>query len=533
MLFAGRRDHTLPRSGLALVDRRAMPGGDGTTEGESGMGVMGTRAQEIWFVTGSQHLYGPETLEQVASNSRAIAGSLDGEAGLPVRVVWRPVVTTAEAILAVCREANDAEACVGLVLWMHTFSPAKMWIAGLKALRKPFLHLHTQFNRELPYRTIDMDFMNLNQAAHGDREFGFLTARMRLPRKVVVGFWRDAETVGEIDCWARAARGWAESQRLKVARFGDNMRNVAVTEGDKVEAQAVFGYAVSGFGIGDLTDRMAGFSEAEVDRLVEEYRAQYRVAAEHNRGESLKVAARIELGLRAFLVEGGFGAFTDTFEDLHGMGQLPGIATQRLMADGFGFGGEGDWKTAALVRTMKVMAEGLPGGTSFMEDYTYDFGTAGGGESSVLGSHMLEICPTIAAGQPSVEVHPLGIGGNADPVRLVFTSPAGPAVVASVVDMGSRFRMIVNEVDVVAPREELPRLPVARTLWLPKPSLKVAAAAWIYAGGAHHTGFSQALTTEHLADFAEMAGVELVRIDGETRIAELRRELLWSDAAYR
>ena len=493
----------------------------------------GLKAKEIWFITGSQHLYGPETLEQVAANSRSIAGSLDGESSLPVRVVWKPVLTTADQILALCREANNAENCVGLVLWMHTFSPAKMWIAGLTALRKPFLHLHTQFNRELPYSSIDMDFMNLNQAAHGDREFGFITARLRLARKVVVGYWKDPETVAEIGSWVRAALGWGESQHLKVARFGDNMRNVAVTEGDKVEAQKVFGYTVSGFGIGDLTDRMAGFSEDEVSKLIDEYREQYTIAKQHERQDSLAVAARIELGMRAFLTEGGFGAFTDTFEDLHGMGQLPGIATQRLMASGFGFGGEGDWKTAALVRIMKVMAEGLPGGTSFMEDYTYDFADGDGRESTVLGSHMLEICPSIAAGKPTLEVHPLGIGGKADPVRLVFTSPAGPAVVASIVDMGSRFRMIVSEIDVVTPKQDLPKLPVARTLWLPKPNLKVAAAAWIYAGGAHHTGFSQALTTEHLADFAEIAGIELVRIDAETRIPQLRRELLWSDAAYK
>ena len=487
--------------------------------------------KEVWFVTGSQHLYGPEALKQVADHSRAIASSLDRESGLPVHVVHKPVLTTPEQILSLCREANSAEDCIGLILWMHTFSPAKMWIAGLTSLRKPFLHLHTQFNRELPYATIDMDFMNLNQAAHGDREFGFITARLRLARKVVVGHWQDPETIAEIATWTRAALGWDESQHLKVARFGDNMRNVAVTEGDKVEAQRVFGYTVSGYGIGDLTDRMAQFSDAEVDKLVAEYREQYSMAKQHDRADSLKVAARIELGLRAFLTEGGFGAFTDTFEDLHGMGQLPGIAAQRLMGSGFGFGGEGDWKTAALVRIMKVMAQGLPGGTSFMEDYTYDL--AAGSDPVILGSHMLEICPSIAADKPSIEVHPLGIGGKADPVRLVFTSPAGPAVVASIVDMGNRFRMILNEIDVVVPKHEFPKLPVARTLWLPKPNLKVAAAAWIYAGGAHHTGFSQALTAEHLADFAEIAGIECVRIDADTRIPQLRRELLWSDAAYK
>ena len=491
---------------------------------------MNNAAQkEIWFVTGSQHLYGPGPLAKVAENSQAIAASLDQETAIPVRVVFKPVLTTADEILRLCREANNAEDCIGLVLWMHTFSPAKMWIAGLTALRKPFLHLHTQFNRELPYSTIDMDFMNLNQAAHGDREFGFITARLRLARKVVVGFWKDAETVEEIGTWVRAALGWHESQTLKVARFGDNMRNVAVTEGDKVEAQKVFGYTVSGFGVGDLTDRMAQFSDADVARLVSEYRDTYTITAEHDREDSLTVAARIELGLRAFLTEGGFGAYTDTFEDLHGLGQLPGIATQRLMADGFGFGGEGDWKTAALVRIMKVMAAGLPGGTSFMEDYTYDFA----GTPKILGSHMLEICPTIAAAKPTLEVHPLGIGGKADPVRLVFTSPAGKAVVGCIVDMGNRFRMIVNDIDVIVPEHEFPKLPVARTVWLPEPTLKVAAAAWIYAGGAHHTGFSQALTMQHMEDFAEIAGIELVRIDSETKLHELRRELTWSDAAYR
>ena len=486
---------------------------------------------ELWFVTGSQHLYGPGPLQQVAENSAKIAAALDAADAIPVRVVAKPVMVNADGISKLCQEANSNESCIGLVLWMHTFSPAKMWIAGLTALRKPFLHLHTQFNRELPYSTIDMDFMNLNQAAHGDREFGFITARLRLARKVVVGFWGDSETQQEIGTWSRAALGWHESQHLKVARFGDNMRNVAVTEGDKVEAQKVFGYTVSGYGIGDLTDRMAQFSDAEVAKLVAEYHDTYTVPSGHDRADSLAVAARIELGLRAFLEEGGFGAFTDTFEDLHGMEQLPGIATQRVMAAGYGFGGEGDWKTAALVRIMKVMAQGLSGGTSFMEDYTYDFA----GTPQILGSHMLEICPSIAdlGTKPTLEVHPLGIGGKADPVRLVFTSPAGPAVVASIVDMGNRFRMIVNEIDVVVPKQELPKLPVARTLWLPKPSLKVAAAAWIYAGGAHHTGFSQALTMEHLEDFAEIAGIELVRIDAETRLPQLRRELVWSDAAYK
>jgi len=476
---------------------------------------------EIWFVTGSQHLYGAEALAKVAENSQKIAASLDAESAIPVKVVFKPILTTSDEIRELCREANNAKNCIGLVLWMHTFSPAKMWIAGLKSLAKPFLHLHTQFNRELPWSTIDMDFMNLNQAAHGDREFGFITARLRLPRKVVVGFWQDAATIAEIAAWTRAAAGWNESQNLKVARFGDNMRDVAVTDGNKVSAEAQFGYSVNGYGIGDLVDRMNQFGDSDVDKLVAEYRDAYTIAKTHDRPDSLRNAARIELGLRAFLEEGGFGAFTDTFQDLHGLDQLPGIAAQRLMADGYGFAGEGDWKTAALVRIMKVMASGMHGGTSFMEDYTYDFS----GTPKVLGSHMLEICPSIAAERPSLEVHPLGIGGKADPVRLVFTAPSGPAVVASLVEMSHGYRLVVNEIDVIQPDEALPNLPVARAVWLPKPSLKVAAAAWIYAGGAHHTGFSQALTTEHLEDFAEIAGIELLVIDADTRLRELRQQL--------
>jgi len=483
---------------------------------------------EIWFVTGSQHLYGAEALAQVAKHSQTIAASLSAETAIPFKVVFKPVLTTPEEVRGLCREANNSESCIGLVLWMHTFSPAKMWIAGLTSLTKPFLHLHTQFNRELPWSSIDMDFMNLNQSAHGDREFGFITARLRLARKVVVGHWQDPQTIADVATWTRAAAGWHESQNLKVARFGDNMREVAVTEGDKVAAQAQLGYSVNGYGVGDLVARMSQVTDAEIDKLVKEYRETYSIAKEHDRPDSIRAAAKIEIGLRGFLEEGGFGAFTDTFEDLHGLEQLPGIAVQRLMADGYGFGAEGDWKTAALVRTMKVMAHGLPGGTSFMEDYNYDYS----GTPKILGSHMLEVCPSIAAGKSSLEVHALGIGGKADPVRLVFTAPSGPAVVASLVDMGNRFRMIVNEVEVIQPDQALPKLPVARAVWLPKPSLRVAAAAWIYAGGAHHTSFSQALTMEHLEDFVEIAGVEMVRIDAETRLTQFRKELRWSEATY-
>jgi L-arabinose isomerase len=476
---------------------------------------------EIWFVTGSQHLYGPETLAQVARHSEEIASFLGSERSIPVKVVFKPILTTSEQIRSLCLEANNQKNCIGLVLWMHTFSPAKMWIAGLKSLSKPFLHLHTQFNRSLPWSSIDMDFMNLNQSAHGDREFGFLATQMRLARKVVVGFWQDSVTVSEITAWIRAAAGWHESQNLKVARFGDNMREVAVTEGNKVLAEVQLGYSVNGYGMGDLVARINQVADVEADRLIVEYRESYSIAKQHDVLEPLRVAARIELGLRAFLEEGGFGAFTDTFQDLQGLSQLPGIAVQRLMADGYGFGGEGDWKTAALVRTMKVMAQGMTGGTSFMEDYTYDFS----GTPKVLGSHMLEVCPSIAAEKPTLEIHPLGIGGKSDPVRLVFTAPDGPAVIASLVDMGNRFRLIVNEVDVIQPEHPLPKLPVARAIWVPRPSLKVAAAAWIYAGGAHHTGFSQALTMDHMQDFAEIAGVELIVIDAETRLRELRNQL--------
>jgi L-arabinose isomerase len=493
------------------------------------MGMMtDLRTLEVWFVTGSQELYGPAALAKVAEHSQEIAEFLGQSAVIPVNVIFKPVMKGPDAIRALCREANNTDACIGLVLWMHTFSPAKMWIAGLSLLTKPFVHLHTQYNQRLPYGSIDMDFMNLNQAAHGDREFGFITARLRLARKVVVGFWQDPDVIAELAAWTRAAVGWHESQHLKVARFSDNMREVAVTDGDKVAAQARLGYSVSAYGIGDLVAVMHQIGDAEVDKLVAEYRETYTIAPDHDKPDSIRVAAKIELALRAFLEAGNFGAFTDNFEDLHGMRQLPGIATQRLMASGYGFGGEGDWKTAALVRTMKVMAQGLPGGTSFMEDYTYDFVDP----PVILGSHMLEICPSISSDKPTLEVHPLGIGGKEDPVRLVFTADSGPAVVASLVDMGNRFRLIVNEVDVIPPAEALPKLPVARAVWLPQPSLKAAAAAWIYAGGAHHTSYSRALTFEHLEDFAEIAGIELLRIGKDTTIEAFRKELRWNETSY-
>jgi L-arabinose isomerase len=495
--------------------------------------MIDLKQYEVWFVTGSQHLYGPETLEQVAEHSRTIAHALSDSAQIPVGVVFKPVVKTPDEIYQLALEANTTKNCVGLIAWMHTFSPAKMWIAGLRALQKPFVHLHTQFNRDIPWAEIDMDFMNLNQSAHGDREFGFIGSRMRLERKVVVGHWQDDDVQAGLGAWARAACAWHDAQGARFARFGDNMREVAVTEGDKVNAQMRMGYSVSGYGVGDLVRYVNEVADSEVDRQIEEYGDQYAVDAAlrpgGNRHQSLRDGARIELGIRRFLEQGNFKGFTTTFEDLHGLVQLPGLGPQRLMADGYGFAGEGDWKTAALVRAMKVMSAGLQGGTSFMEDYTYHLNRSG---HKVLGAHMLEICPTIAATKPAIEVHPLGIGGKADPVRLVFDAKTGPAVNASIVEMGNRLRMIVNLVDAVPTDEPLPKLPVARALWVPQPDLKISAATWILAGGAHHTGFSFDLTAEHLEDFAEMAGMEFLLIDKTTTIAGFKKELRWNDLYY-
>lgn len=486
-------------------------------------------SQQLWFVTGSQHLYGPETLAQVARDAKEISAALHADLLIPVEVVWKPTVKTPDEVYALCRDANADDHCIGLVTWMHTFSPAKMWIAGLTALKKPFVHLHTQFGAQIPWSEIDMDFMNLHQSAHGGREFGFMCSRLRKNRSVLVGHWQDPEIRQELSDWARVAKAWQCSQTLKVARFGDNMREVAVTEGDKVEAQIRFGYAVNGFGMGDLKAFVDKVSESQIAEMMAEYEKQYQISPAAS-ADAIKEQARIEIGLRAFLVEGGFGAFTTTFENLHGFKQLPGLAVQRLMEEGYGFGAEGDWKTAAMLRIMKVMGEGLAGGTSFMEDYTYHFAASG---DKVLGSHMLEICPSIASGAVSLEVHPLGIGGKEDPARLVFNSPAGPAINVSPVDMGNRFRILVNEVDAVVPDADLPRLPVARVLWVPKPSLKVGASAWILAGGAHHTVYSQQLKTEHIEMFAEMADVELVVIDADTRLRQFKQELRWNEVAYK
>lgn len=498
------------------------------------MSAVNTR--EVWYVTGSQQLYGQETLDKVGAHSREIAAHLSDQ--LPVRVVCKPTLTGPEAISQMCLEANAAPECVGLITWMHTFSPAKMWVNGLNQLTKPLAHLHTQYNRELPWSEIDMGFMNLNQSAHGDREYGFILARLRLDRKIVVGHWQDSAVIAELDSWSRVACAVAESRRLKIVRFGGmNMREVAVTGGDRLEAQIQLGWSTNGYGVGDLVVQIADVRDAEVDQLVEEYEAQYRLVAELRRDgarrESLRYAARQEIGIRAFLTEGGYGAFTTTFEDLHGLKQLPGLAVQRLMADGYGFGAEGDWKAAGLVRLMKVVAAGRKGGVSFMEDYTYHLVE---GQETILGAHMLEICPSIADGEegkPSLEIHPLSIGGKGDPCRLVFNAAPGPSVAASIIDVGGRMRMVVQEMDAVRAEHAMPKLPVARALYVPRPDFRRGCQAWLLAGGAHHTSFSQAVTGEQLSDLAGMLGIECVRIGNDTDLAGLKNELRWNDAAYR
>ncbi len=496
--------------------------------------IPNLKTLEVWFVTGSQHLYGPETLATVAEHSQKIAAAFNSSKTIPVSVVFKPTVKTPDEIYNICEAANIEKKCIGIITWMHTFSPAKMWINGLKILQKPICHLHTQFNRDIPWSTIDMDFMNLNQSAHGDREFGFIMSRMRIERKVVVGHWQSAEVHEQINTWCRAAAAWADMQQAKFVRFGDNMRQVAVTDGDKVEAQLKFGYSVNTHGIGDLVAVIKNVKKKEVDDLCETYNKEYKLTPSLKAGgkqhQSLRDAAEIELGMRKFLVDGDFKGFTDTFEDLHGMKQLPGIASQRLMASGYGFGGEGDWKTSAIVRAMKVMASGLKGGNSFMEDYTYHFEPK---NNLVLGSHMLEICPSIVNAKPTCEIHPLGIGGKADPVRLVFNVDGGAALNASLVDMGNRFRLLVNEVTAVKPQHALPKLPVARVLWKPLPDMQTACAAWILAGGAHHTCYSQNLTKNHLQDFAEMAGIEMVLIGDGTKIYDFKNQLRWSEVYYK
>jgi len=488
---------------------------------------------EVWFITGSQDLYGPETLAQAARHAQEIAQYLDMHTSIPVKVVYKPIVKNTDEIFETISAANIAKNCIGIITWMHTFSPAKMWIRGLGILKKPLLHLHTQFNRDIPWDTIDMDFMNLNQSAHGDREFGFIVSRMRINRKVVTGFWQDHDVLSKINVWARASAAWHDWQGARFVRFGDNMRYVAVTDGDKVEAEMKFGFSVNTYAIGDLVAEIDKVTDKEVDNLVAVYEESYTLAdnvkASGNQRQHVVDAARIELGLKKFLEAGSFKGFTDSFEDLHGMIQLPGIAAQRLMEQGYGFAGEGDWKTPALVRACKVMATGLKGANAFMEDYTYHFDPE---NSMVLGSHMLEVDASLANGKPRLEVHPLGIGGKADPARLVFNAAGGPALNASLVDMGNRFRLIVNTVEGVEVENNLPKLPVARVLWKPLPDMKTACTAWIYAGGAHHTVYSQNLSPEYLEDFARIADIELVKIDQNTTLEQFENELKWSEVYY-
>ena len=488
------------------------------------MKAFGDRA--VWFVTGSQALYGDEALGQVARHARQIAEGLDGSPAVPVRIIPQPVVTSPDSIARLLADADADPDCLGVVAWMHTFSPAKMWIGGLRGLRKPLVHLHTQANRDLPWAEIDMDFMNLNQSAHGDREFGYVLTRLRIPRTTIVGHWQDPYVTDRLGQWARAAAGAMEARRLKVCRFGDNMRQVAVTEGDKTEVQVRLGVSVDGFGVNDLVAAVADATDAQVAAVVADCLDRYDVAPELQPGgarhASLREAARIEVGLRSHLERGGYRAFTDTFEDLGALPQLPGLAVQRLMADGYGFGGEGDWKTATLVRLLKVMATGLPGGTSFMEDYTYHLG---GPRQKILGAHMLEVCPSITAERPTCEIHPLGIGGKADPVRLVFTARTGPGIVVGLSDLGDHLRLVANEVDLVEPDAPLPRLPVARAVWEPRPDLRTSATSWLMAGAPHHTALSIGLPTEVIRDFARMVGVELITIDAQTTVRAMEDRL--------
>jgi L-arabinose isomerase len=489
---------------------------------------------EVWFLTGSQHLYGEETLRQVAAQSQAIAEQLGAASDVPVRIVWKPVLTDSDAIRRTALEANAADHVIGLIAWMHTFSPAKMWIAGLDALAKPLLHLHTQANVELPWGEIDFDFMNLNQAAHGDREFGYIQTRLGVPRKTVVGHATDPRVTAEVGTWQRAAAGLAASRSLKLARFGDNMRFVAVTEGDKTEAELRFGVQVNTWSVNELADAVHAASDADIDLLVAEYEATYDVVPELRKGgdrhESLRYGAAIELGLRSFLEEGGFGAFTTSFEDLGALRQLPGLAVQRLMAEGYGFGAEGDWKTAVLVRVANVMGAGLPGGASLMEDYTYDLTP---GDELILGAHMLEVSPSLTTAKPTLEVHPLGIGGKEDPVRLVFDTDAGTGVVAALSDVRDRFRLVANVVDIVPLPHPLPKLPVARAVWKPRPDFATSATAWLTAGAAHHTVLSTQVGAEVFEDFAEIAKVELLLIDEHTTVRDFEREVRWNNAYYR
>ncbi len=485
----------------------------------------------FWFVTGSQHLYGNDALQKVKDHSEIIVQEMNQTGNMPYEIIFKEVATNSDDILTLMQTANLDDTCAGIITWMHTFSPAKIWIAGLKSLQKPLLHLHTQFNRDIPWNNIDMDFMNLNQSAHGDREFGFMATRLNVKRKVIAGHWSDPKVTTKVKDWMKTAIAFVSGSQINVARFGDNMRNVAVTDGDKIEAQIKFGWTVDYYGIGDLVEVIKQIPETEVDALYREYETLYELPVEATEPgevrESIQEQARIELGLKHFLTTHGYTAFTTNFEDLHGMKQLPGLAAQRLMAEGYGFAGEGDWRTAALLRMMKIMSDNQD--TSFMEDYTYHLEP---GNEMILGSHMLEVCPTIAKNKPKIVVHPLSIGDKADPARLVFDSKEGDAITVSLVEMGGRYRMVINEVEAVAALEETPHLPVAKVLWKPAPSFQEATEAWIYAGGAHHTVFSYQLTATQLYDFAQMTDIECIVIDQDTRLSQLRNELQLSNKIW-
>jgi L-arabinose isomerase len=487
---------------------------------------------EVWFVTGAQLLYGGDAVVHVDAHSNEMVKGLNDSGNLPVKVVYKGTANSSDEVSAIFRAANGDTKCIGVITWMHTFSPAKMWIHGLMDYKKPLLHLHTQYNEQIPWDTMDMDFMNLNQSAHGDREFGFITSRLRKPRKVVVGYWKDKETQRKIAVWQRVCAACADAQDMRIIRFGDNMNNVAVTDGDKVEAEIRLGYHVDNAPIAKLVPYVEAVTEKEIDVLVAEYEKIYDFAADSAKGaekhQFVRDAAAQEIGLRRFLEDKGAKAFTTSFDELEGMKQLMGFASQRLMAEGYGFGAEGDWKTAALCRTMYVMAQGLPGGNSFLEDYTLNFD---GANSTILQAHMLEINPDIAAKKPRVEVHYLGIGDSGTCARLVFQAHEGEGVACTIVDMGNRFRMIVNDVDVKKPKA-LPKLPVACALWKPMPNFEIGAGAWILAGGTHHSSFSFSLTQEYMEDYADILDIEMLVIDKDTTIRNFKQDIRNNEVYY-
>ena len=484
--------------------------------------------KEFWLVVGSQFLYGPEVLDTVAERAAEMAESMSASGKLPCKLVYKATVKTDAEITEIMKAANRAEDCLGVVTWCHTFSPSKMWIHGLGLLQKPWCHLATQYNRRIPNEAIDMDFMNLNQAAHGDREHGFIGARMRLPRKIIAGYWQDAPVLEELGAWMRSAIGYDFSHKLRIVRFGDNMRDVAVTEGDKVEAQIKLGWQVDYWPVGHLVETMDELTEAEVDAQMDEYRARYDFATDDI--ATVRYQAKEEAAMRKILAREGAQAFINNFQDLYGMEQLPGLASQNMMADGIGYGGEGDWKVSGMTAIMKKMAEGLEGGTLFMEDYTYDLEP---GNEISLGAHMLEVCPSIAAEKPRIEIHPLGIGGKNPPARLVFEGKAGPGIVVSLIDMGGRLRMIIQDIEVIKPTLDMPNLPVARVMWKPAPDLLTGVKCWIAAGGAHHTVLSTAVSAQMMMDWAEMMQIECVHITKDTKFEDFKKELFYNDIAWK